>query len=193
MPASSHPASYPNQDSYAYGDDKSDQRAVLDLAGHPVQSVVAELGAELGGFVAKTHGLVTGQAPAAAKAVDDFGHGRGDGVTDMIAGRRHTGGGVPAGRSPNSFKLVLKGAYAALDGGDVGGECRWTMVKHGTYPPGAQCDRSKSEWTTGSHGEARCQPVHGVEPMPPACVRRLSRNAETIETVPTDNDFESLV
>ena len=38
MPASSHPASQPNQDSYAYGDSESDQRAVLDLAGHPVQS-----------------------------------------------------------------------------------------------------------------------------------------------------------
>jgi hypothetical protein len=133
MPASSHPASYPNQDSYAYGDSESDQRAVLDLAGHPVQSDVAELG----GFVAKTRGLVAGQAPAAAKAIDDFGHGRGDGVTDMIAGRRHAGRSAPAGRSPDSFKLVLKGAYTALDGGDVGGECRWTMVKHGTYPPGA--------------------------------------------------------
>jgi hypothetical protein len=63
MPASSHPASHPNQDSYAYGDSESDQRAVLDLAGHPVQRVVAELGAELGGFVAKTRGLVAGQAP----------------------------------------------------------------------------------------------------------------------------------
>jgi hypothetical protein len=30
-------------------------------------------------------------------------------------------------------------------------------------------------------------------PMLPACVRRQSRNAETIETVPTDNDFEPLV
>ena len=106
MPASSHPASHPNQDSYAYGDSESDQRAVLDLAGHPVQSLFAELG----GFVAKTRSLVAGQAPAAAKAIDDFGHGRGDGVTDAIAGRRHAGRGVPAGRSPNSFKLVLKGA-----------------------------------------------------------------------------------
>ena len=60
MPASSHPASYPNQNSYAYGDSESDQRAVLDLAGHPVQSDVAELG----GFVAKKHGLVASQAPA---------------------------------------------------------------------------------------------------------------------------------
>src|ERR1700694_2105110 len=137
MPASRHPTGHPDQNSYAYGDSESDQRAVLDLAGHPVQSVVAELGAELGGFVAKTHGLVASQAPAAAKAIDDFGHGRGDGVTDMIAGRRHAGRSVPAGRSRDSFKLGLKGAYAALDGGDVGGECRWTMVKHGTYPPGA--------------------------------------------------------
>ena len=71
MPASSHPASYPNQNSYAYGDSESDQRAVLDLAGHPVQSDVAELG----GFIAKKHGLVASQAPAAAKAIDDFGHG----------------------------------------------------------------------------------------------------------------------
>jgi hypothetical protein len=87
MPAPSHPASHPNQDSYGYGDSESNQRAVLELAGHPVQSVVAELGAELGGFVAETRGLVAGQAPAAAKAIDDFGHGRDDGVTDMIAGR----------------------------------------------------------------------------------------------------------
>jgi hypothetical protein len=137
MPVSSHPASYPNQDSYAYGDSESDQRAMLDLAGHPVQSVVTELDAELGGFVAKARRLVAGQAPAAAKAIDDFGHGRGDGVTDVIAGRRHAARGVPAGSSPDSFKLVLKGAYAALDGGDVGGECSWTMVKHRTYPPGA--------------------------------------------------------
>jgi hypothetical protein len=62
MPASSHPASYPNQNSDAYGDSESNQRAVLDLAGHPVQSDVAELG----GFVAKKHGLVASQAPAAA-------------------------------------------------------------------------------------------------------------------------------
>ncbi len=69
MPASSHT----NQDSYAYGDSESDQRMMLDLAGHPVQSVVTEPG----GFVAETHGLLAGQAPAAAKAIDDFGHGRG--------------------------------------------------------------------------------------------------------------------
>jgi hypothetical protein len=106
MPASSHPASHPNQDSYAYGDSESDQRAVLDLAGDPVQSVVAELG----GFVAETRGLVAGQAPAAAKAIDDFGHGRDDGVTNMIAGRRHAGRSMPAGRLPDSLKLVLKGA-----------------------------------------------------------------------------------
>jgi glycosyltransferase involved in cell wall biosynthesis len=106
MPASSHPASHPNQDSYADGDSESDQRAVLDLAGDPVQSVVAELG----GFVAETRGLVAGQAPAAAKAIDDFGHGRDDGVTDMIAGRRHAGRSMPAGRLPDSLKLVLKGA-----------------------------------------------------------------------------------
>jgi hypothetical protein len=43
----------------------------------------------------------------------------------------------------------------------------------------------------GSHGEASCQLVHSVEPMLPACIR--SRNAETIETGPTDNDFEPLV
>src|SRR5271166_722056 len=106
MPASSHAASYPNQDSYAYGDSESDQRTVLDLAGHPVQSVVTELG----GFVAKTRRLAAGQAPAAAKPVGDFGHGRGDGVTDVIAGRRHAGRRVPAGRSADSFKLFLKGA-----------------------------------------------------------------------------------
>jgi glycosyltransferase involved in cell wall biosynthesis len=103
MPASSHPANHPNQDSCAYGDS---ERAVLDLAGHPVQSVVAELG----GFVAETRGLVAGQAPAAAKAIDDFGHGRDDGVTDIIAGRRHAGRSMPAGRSPDLLKLVLKGA-----------------------------------------------------------------------------------
>jgi hypothetical protein len=102
MPASSHP----NQDSYAYGDSESDQRTMLDLAGHLVQSAITELG----GFVTKTRSLVAGQAPAAAKAIDDFGHGRGDGVTDVIAGRRHAGRGVPADRSPDSFKLVLKGA-----------------------------------------------------------------------------------
>jgi hypothetical protein len=73
MPAASHPASHPNQDSNAYGDSESDQGAVLDFAGHPVQSVVAQLGAELGGFVANTRGLV--------------------------AGRRRAGRGVPAGRS----------------------------------------------------------------------------------------------
>jgi hypothetical protein len=110
MPAPSHPASHPNQGSYGYGDSESNQRAVLELAGHPVQSVVAELGAELGGFVAETRGLVAGQAPAAAKAIDDFGHGRDDGVTDMIAGRRHAGRSMPAGRSSDSLKLVLKGA-----------------------------------------------------------------------------------
>jgi hypothetical protein len=120
MPASSHPASHPNQDSYAYGDSESDQRAVLDLAGHPVQSVVAKLG----GFVANTRGLVAGQAPAAAEAIDDFSHGRGDGVTDAVAGHRHAGRGVPARLSPDSFKLVLERAQAALDGGEVGGECR---------------------------------------------------------------------
>jgi hypothetical protein len=124
MPACSHSASHPNQDSYAYGDRKSDQRAVLDLVGHPVQSIVAEPGPELGGFVAETRGLVAGQAPAAAKPVDDFGHCRSDGVTDAIAGRRHASGGVPARRPPYSFKLVLKGAYAGLDFGDVVGECR---------------------------------------------------------------------
>src|SRR5271165_2405104 len=102
MPASSHP----NQDSYAHGNSESGQRAVLDLAGDPVESVVAELD----GFVAKTRRFVAGQAPAAAKAVGDFGHGRGDGVTDLIAGRRHAGRRVPAGRSADSFKLVLKGA-----------------------------------------------------------------------------------
>jgi hypothetical protein len=110
MPASSHSASHPNQDSYAQGDSESDQRAVLDLAGHPVQSVVADLGAELGGFVAETRGLVAGQTPAAANAIGDFGHGRGDGVTDTIPGRRHASRGVPAGRSSDSFQLVLKGA-----------------------------------------------------------------------------------
>ena len=99
MPASSHPASHPNQDSYAYGDSESDQRAVLDLAGDPVQSVVAELG----GFVANTRGLVAGQAPAAAEAIDDFSHGRGDGVTEVIAGR-----GVPARRSPYSFSSLSR-------------------------------------------------------------------------------------
>lgn len=66
MPASSHPASHTNQDSSAHGDSESDQRMMLDLAGHPVQSVVTELG----GFVAETHGLLAGQAPAAAKAID---------------------------------------------------------------------------------------------------------------------------
>src|SRR5437867_832981 len=60
MPATSHPASHPNQDSYADGDSESDQRAVLDRVGHPVQRVVAKLG----GFVAETRGLVAGQAPA---------------------------------------------------------------------------------------------------------------------------------
>jgi hypothetical protein len=134
MPAASHPASHPNQDSNAYGDSESDQRAVLHLARHPVQSVVAQLGAELGGFVANARGLVAGQTPAAAQAIDDFSHGRADGVTDVIAGRRHAGRGVPAGRSPDSFKLVLESAQAALEGGDVGGECGWTRVKHGTYP-----------------------------------------------------------
>jgi hypothetical protein len=48
--------------------------------------------------------------PAAAKAIDDFGHGRDEGVTDIIAGRRHAGRSMPAGRSPDSLKLVLKGA-----------------------------------------------------------------------------------
>jgi hypothetical protein len=79
---------------------------VLDRARNPPQSGIAELGAELGGFVSKTRGLVAGQSPAAAKAVDDFSHG----VTDVITGRRHAGRGVPAGRSPDSSKLVLKGA-----------------------------------------------------------------------------------
>jgi hypothetical protein len=66
MPAPSHPASHPNQDSNAHGDSESDQRAVLHLARHPVQSVVAHLGPELGGFVANTRDRVAEEAP------DDF-------------------------------------------------------------------------------------------------------------------------
>jgi hypothetical protein len=89
MPAPSHPASDPNQDSDADGDGENDQRAVLDLAGHPVQCIVAELGAELGRFVAETLGLVADQTPTAAKAIENFSHGRGDGVTEMPAPPRH--------------------------------------------------------------------------------------------------------
>jgi hypothetical protein len=103
MPASSHPASHPNQDSYADGDGENNQRAVLDLAGHPLQRIVAELGAQRARFVAETRGLVAGQAPAAAKAIDDFSHGRGDGVTEVIAGR-----GVPARRSPYSVSSLSR-------------------------------------------------------------------------------------
>jgi hypothetical protein len=62
------------------------------------------------------------QAPAAAKAIDDFGHGRGDGVTDVIAGRRHAGRRPPAGSSPDSFKLVLQNAQVILHGRDIVGE-----------------------------------------------------------------------
>jgi hypothetical protein len=36
-PASSHAASHPDHDSYAYGNSENDQRAVLYLARHPVQ------------------------------------------------------------------------------------------------------------------------------------------------------------
>ncbi|MGA2818561.1 MAG: hypothetical protein ABSE67_20185 [Xanthobacteraceae bacterium] len=64
---------------------------MLHLAGNPVQGVVADFGANLDGLVSDTYGLVAGQAPAVAKAIDDFTDGRGDGVTDLIAGRRHSG------------------------------------------------------------------------------------------------------
>jgi len=60
---------------YAYGDREGDQRAVLHLACDPVQGIVADIGANLDGLVADTHGLVASQAPAAAKAIDDFAHG----------------------------------------------------------------------------------------------------------------------
>jgi hypothetical protein len=79
---------------------------VLHLAGNPVHGI----GANLDGLVADTHGLVAGQAPAAAKAIDDFTYGRGNGVTDLIAGRRYPGRRTPAGCSAGSFQLVLESA-----------------------------------------------------------------------------------
>jgi hypothetical protein len=108
-PAPSHAASHPDQDSYAYGNSENEQRAVLDLARHPVQCVVADLGAVLGGLIAETRGLLTG---------------RSDGITDVIAGRRHASRSAPTGRSPDSFKLLLKCTHAALYSGDVACKCR---------------------------------------------------------------------
>jgi hypothetical protein len=107
---------YPDQDSDPDRNRNRDQRAVLDLARHPLQRVVADLGAEFGGFIAETHRLHAGHAPAAAKAIDDFGHGGGDGVTDLISGGRHASRRAATGTSPYFLNLVLEGVQAALKG-----------------------------------------------------------------------------
>jgi hypothetical protein len=64
---------------------------VLHLASNPAQRIVADFAAKFEGLVADAHGLVAGHAPAAAKAIDDFTYGRGNCVTDLIAGRRYPG------------------------------------------------------------------------------------------------------
>jgi hypothetical protein len=124
MTAPGHLAGYPDQDSYAYGDGENDQRAMLDLARHPVQCIVADLGAVLGSFIAETRGFLAGQAPAATKTTDEFGHGRSDGVAEVIAGGGHADRGAPARCSSDLFKLLFQGAHATLDSGDVSCKCR---------------------------------------------------------------------
>ncbi|MGB7835028.1 MAG: hypothetical protein WBL84_22765 [Xanthobacteraceae bacterium] len=81
---------------------------MLHLAGNPVQRIVADFAAKLDGLFGGTHGLVAGQAPAATKAIDDFTYGRGNCVTDLIAGSRYPSRGTPAGCSAGSFQRVLK-------------------------------------------------------------------------------------
>jgi hypothetical protein len=112
MPACSHSAGHPNQDSYAYGDSESDQRAVLDLAGHPVQGVVAELGAELGGFVTETRGLVAGQAPGLKMQSDLFTDATGHGTPPLKALVGYVNYAVIYRRSPVGLPVpdVLKQA-----------------------------------------------------------------------------------
>ena len=84
---------------------------MLHFAGNPVQCIVADFAAKLDGLVGGTHGPVAGQAPAAAKTIDDFTYGRRNCVTDLIAGRRYPGRGTPPAVRPvrsSSFSRACK-------------------------------------------------------------------------------------
>src|SRR5258707_6354075 len=122
MPAR-HSACHPDQDSDPDGDRERDQRTVLDLARHPVQRAIANLAAEFGGLVAKAHRLVSGQAPAAAKTLDDVADGRRDGVANLISGGGKAGRSAAAGLSADALDLIFKRAQTALESREIGLEC----------------------------------------------------------------------
>jgi hypothetical protein len=126
-------ASHPYEHPHPNGDRKRDQGALLDLARDSREGVIAELGAEFGCIMAETRGLVAGQAPAAAKALDNFVDRDRDGIADLVPGCGHARRGAAAGAAPELLDLALERMQAALEGGDVAVERRCTMVKHGVF------------------------------------------------------------
>ena len=128
-----HSASCPDQDSHPDSDRKGDQRAVLDLARDSRESIIPNLGAEFGCIVAEPRGLVAGQTPAAAEALDNFVDRHRYGVADLVPDRRCARRGAAAGAASQRIDLVLERVQAALEGGDIAVEGRPTMVKHGVF------------------------------------------------------------
>jgi hypothetical protein len=103
MPASSNP----DQNSDACGDSKSDEGAVFDFRGNPVQGIGDNPAADLDCLIAETRGLLICQAPATAVSFNYFAQNRSDSVADLIAGSRYVG--MPAGFSFKTLKLLLDG------------------------------------------------------------------------------------
>jgi hypothetical protein len=105
MPAFSNPDQ--NSDADAYRDRKSDEGAVFDFRGKPVQGVGANPAADLGCLIAETRRLLTCQASDTAVSFYYFAQNRSDCVADLIAGSRYVG--TPAGFSFETLKLFLDG------------------------------------------------------------------------------------
>src|SRR5258708_29011091 len=84
--------------------------------------------------MAETRGLVPGQAPAAAEALDDLVDRDRDGVADLVPGCRNARRGAVAGAAAEPIDLALERVQAALEGGDIAVEGGSTMVKHGAVP-----------------------------------------------------------
>ena len=103
MPASSNP----DQNSDANGDRKSDEGAVFDFRGNPVQGIGANPAADLDCLIAETRCLLTCQASDTAVSFNYFAHNWSDCVADLISGSRYMG--MPASFSSETLKLFLDG------------------------------------------------------------------------------------